>query len=275
MAALETRIRRLAGRAIQEYGMIEDGDVVVVGVSGGKDSYTLLEVLQALARRAPVRFQVKGLLIDQGFVGFDPTPVLDFLEAAGVEHRVHEIDTLADEDLFGSPGGSFCAFCARQRRGVLYKVAREMGATKLALGHHREDVLETLLMNMFFAGTLRGMPARLDATGEGRGMRLIRPLVYVPEEWIAEHAKARGYPCVPCGCPTCGTNLQHRQRVKLLLKELEAEYPGVKKSLLASMKNVQAQQLLLDEEGRKALAARLEGTPPPPPPDAAVSPLPV
>lgn len=259
MAKLDARIRRLVGRAVRDYSMIDRDDVVVVGVSGGKDSYTLLDMLVGLKSRSPVPFEVKAVLVDQGFPSFEAEVVTRHLEDRGVEYAVTEVDTLADEDEHGAPGGSFCSFCAKQRRGLLYKAARELGGTKLALGHHRDDVIETLVMNMLFNGKLRGMPAELAATGTGKGMRLIRPLVYVPEEWVVEFAKQQEYPLIPCGCPTCGTTLQKRRRVKLLLRQLEDEFQGVKASLLTSMKNVEAQQMLLDEPGRQALADQLYG----------------
>ncbi len=257
MNQVPDRIRRQVGRALRDFSMLQAGDVVAVGVSGGKDSYTLLDALLAIRRRSPVPFEVRALLVDQGFVGFDASVVVRHLEGRGVPFRVEETDTLAEEDLYGVEGGAFCSFCAKQRRGILYRGARELGCNKLALGHHRDDVIETLLMNMFFNGRLRGMPARLAATGEGTGMELIRPLVYVPEEWIAEHAREADYPTIPCGCPTCGTSLQKRRRIKLLLSDLEAEIPGVKQSLLVSMQNVEAQQMLLGDGARNELGKLL------------------
>lgn len=256
---LEAKLRRHVGRALKDYGMIAPGDVVAVGVSGGKDSYTLLDILGRIRRRSPVPFELVAIVIDQGFPSFQVEVLEGYLETAGVPFHIEETDTLAAEDEFGAPGGSFCAFCASQRRGLLYKAALAKGATKLALGHHRDDVIETLLMNMFFNGKLRGMPAKLDATGLGKGMQLIRPLVYVPEELVVEYAAQEAFPCVPCGCPTCGTTLQKRQWVKQLVGRLEREVPGLKKSVLTSMRNVEAQQLLLDEAGRGALAANLAG----------------
>ncbi len=256
---LERKIRRLTGRALHDYSMILEGDVVVVGVSGGKDSYTLLETLIAVQKRAPIAFEIKAVLVDQGFPSFQVETVEKFMTDAGTDYAIEETDTLAAEDEHGAPGGSFCSFCAKQRRGLLYKAAKKLGATKLALGHHRDDVIETMLMNMFFNGKLRGMPAKLAATGTGKGLDLIRPLVYVPEEDIRTFARLREYPCVPCGCPTCGTTLQKRQWVKRLTGRLEEEIPGFKQSVLTSMKNVEAQQMLLDEPGRLALAKVLQG----------------
>lgn len=254
---LEQKLRRYVGRALQDFAMISPGDVVVVGVSGGKDSYALLDVLQRIRRRSPVPFEVKALVVDQGFAAFRVEVVEEYLRQRGVEWRVEAIDTLGDEQVFGDPSGSFCAFCASQRRGVLYKAARALGGTKLALGHHRDDVLETLVMNMFFNGTLKGMPARLAATGEGRGMELIRPLVYVPEELLVAYAAEQAFPLVVCGCPTCGTTLQKRQWVKQLLKRLHGEVPGLKESLLTAMRNVEPGHLLVPVEAE----ARGEGPP--------------
>jgi len=252
---LAARLRRHVGRALKDFAMIAPGDVVVVGVSGGKDSYALLDVLLQLRARSPVPFEVKGLVVDQGFSRFEVERVEDYLEARGVECRVETIDTLADEELFGDPTGSFCSFCARQRRGVLWKATRAMGGSKLALGHHREDVLETLLMNMFFNGRMRGMPARLAATGLGKGLELIRPLVYVPEELLVDYAREQEFPITPCGCPTCGTSLQKRQWVKQLLGRLEGEVEGIKGTLLTAMKHVDPEHMLAPAAALAAAAA--------------------
>jgi tRNA 2-thiocytidine biosynthesis protein TtcA len=256
---LEAKLRRHVGRALQDYAMIAPGDVVCVGVSGGKDSYTLLDVLQRIQRRAPVAFELRAVLVDQGFPSFQVDVVEGWLREREVPFHVEETDTLAREAEVGAPGGSFCSFCASERRGLLYRAAERLGANKLALGHHRDDVIETLLMNMFFNGKLRGMPARLDATGVGKGMQLIRPLVYVPEELLRAYADEQRFPTVPCGCPTCGTTLQKRQWVKKLVGRLEDEVPGLKKSVLRAMQNVEAQQLLLDDDARQHLADRLRG----------------
>lgn len=256
---LENKIRRLVGRAVQEYQMIAPGDSIAVGVSGGKDSFTLLEVLDGLKKRAPIQFELSALVIDQGFVDFQVEVLEEYLGQRGIPFRVESVDTQALEEQYGKPGGSFCSFCARNRRGHLYRAAREMGCNKIALGHHRDDMVETLMMNMFFNGSMKGMPARLEGTGLGQGMELIRPLVYVPEEWIRDYAEAKAFPLISCACPTCGTHLQKRQWVKRLLGELEAEVPGVKKNLLNSMQNVEAQQLLLFEDAKRTLADRLLG----------------
>jgi tRNA 2-thiocytidine biosynthesis protein TtcA len=237
--------------------MLAEGDRVAVGVSGGKDSYALLDLLQGLVRRAPISFHVFALVVDQGFMSFEVETIEAHLRSQGIPLHVEVADTPAAEDRFGVDGGAFCSFCASHRRGLLYKAARSLGCNKLALGHHMDDVIETLLMNMFFNGKMMGMPARLQGTREGKGMDLIRPLVYVPEVMLQEYAQVKGFPLVSCGCPTCGTGLQRRQWVKHLLGRLEQESPGLKRSLLQSMKNVQAQQLLLDETGRLALVERL------------------
>ena len=256
---LEVKIRRQVGKAVRDYSMIQEGDVIAIGVSGGKDSFTLLEILHSMSKRSPVKFTLKALVIDQGFVDFKVEVLEEYLEAFGIPFHVEAVDTQSMEEKYGKPGGSFCSFCARNRRGHLYRAAKNLGCNKIALGHHRDDMVETLMMNMFFNGTLKGMPAYLEGTGLGQGMQLMRPLVYVPESQIIEFAKARAFPLISCACPTCGTHLQKRQWVKHWLKDMENQVPGLKKNMLNSMQNVEAQQLLMFDQSKAELAEKLIG----------------
>jgi tRNA 2-thiocytidine biosynthesis protein TtcA len=239
---LERRIRRLAGKAIGDFGLIENGDRILVALSGGKDSWTLLHVLESLRRRAPVSFSLVSVTVHPGFPGFQTAGIEDFLRDRGHEYRIvgvpiHDLmlEKLAPED---SP----CSLCSRIRRGVLYTQARELGCTKIALGHHREDFIETLLLNQFYNGKIKAMAPLLRAD-DGRNT-VIRPLVYVPEEMIIRYAVEAGFPVTCCACPSCGDPDLKRVKMKNLLDGLEREHPGIKASLLASLAAVEAEHLL-------------------------------
>ena len=237
------RERRLLGRvgqAIADFGLIAPGDRVMVGVSGGKDSWVLLDLLRRIARRAPIRFDLVAVSIDQGFPGFRGEVIEDYLAREGYvyEMRHARIALTVRERI--APGDTFCSFCARLRRGALYRAASELGCTTLALGHHADDAIETLLLNLFFAGRLRGLPPRLALPGRPA---VIRPLAYLWESEIADYARARGFPLVGCGCPGCGNPTLQRHRVKGWLRELERTHPGVKRSALAALARVDAGSL--------------------------------
>jgi tRNA 2-thiocytidine biosynthesis protein TtcA len=243
---LERRIVQKIGAAVGEYQLLDDGDRVMVCVSGGKDSYALLDALLLLRRKSPVDYTVVAVNVDQGWPGYDTDAIAAHLQARGVEHRMvraHEIASVVERVLRPEETGATpCSLCSRLRRGVLYGLARELGATKIALGHHLDDLAETLLMNLFFSGSLRAMPPRLAAE-DGQNV-VIRPMVFVEEKDLIAYAEERRYPVVRCSCPTCGLPDQQRQVVKRLLAGLEAQHPGLKTQMLAAMKNVKAGHLL-------------------------------
>jgi tRNA 2-thiocytidine biosynthesis protein TtcA len=239
---LESRIAKKTTRAISDFGLIEHGDRVMVGLSGGKDSWALIQILDVLRRRAPIEFSLVAVNVDSGYEDYQHDLVAEACAARGWEFRHvrtsigETIDTVLD------PDDTPCSLCARLRRGVLYRVAGEVGATKIALGHHADDFIETLLLNVFFAGALKAMPARL-VSDNGRHV-VIRPLVYVFEDEARAYAKACGLPIIGCCCPACGDLSLERQRVKRLIMELEREHPDLKPSLLRSLGNVQPRHLL-------------------------------
>jgi tRNA 2-thiocytidine biosynthesis protein TtcA len=233
---LERRLSSRFGEAIGDFGLIEPGDRILVGVSGGKDSWALLHLLRMTQRRAPVRFDLVALNVDQGFPGFRADLIEDHLAREGYpyEMRSARINLTVKEKI--QPGETFCSLCARLRRGALYKYADELGCNKIALGHHADDFIETLLLNLFFNGQIKGMHARLRATN-GRHT-VIRPLVYTWEEDIAEYVRERAFPVVCCACPGCKDPTLQRHRMKRLLRELERTHPGLKRSLLGALGRV-------------------------------------
>jgi tRNA 2-thiocytidine biosynthesis protein TtcA len=243
---LARRIAQKMGQAIGEHALIDDGDHLMVCVSGGKDSYALLDLLIDLQRRAPVTFSITAVNVDQGWPGYRTDVIQGHLESRGVAHRMvaaHEIAGIVERVLRPSETGATpCSLCSRLRRGVLYGIAAEIGATKIALGHHVDDAAETLLLNLFFAGRMAGMPARY--TSDDGKHTVIRPLVYVEERDLSSYAEARAYPVVRCSCPTCGLPEQQRQQMKRMLAGLEAQHPGTKTRMLAAMRNVQPSHLL-------------------------------
>jgi tRNA 2-thiocytidine biosynthesis protein TtcA len=239
---LETRVAKKTTRAIVDYGLIEDGDRVMVGLSGGKDSWALLQILDVLRQRAPIRFTLVAVTVDSGYENYRHDLVTHACAGRGWECRVEhtQIGEVMDDIL--DAGATPCSLCARLRRGVLYRLADEVGATKIALGHHLDDFLETLLLNLFFGGSLKAMPARLRSD-DGRHT-VIRPLVYVSEDETRSYAKESGLPVIGCCCPACGDLGLQRQRIKRLLLDLEREHPGIKSSMLKAMNNVVAAHLL-------------------------------
>ena len=240
-SALERRIVREVGRAVVEHGLIEEGDRVMVALSGGKDSYAMHEALRILQRRAPVRYELVAVHLDQGQPGYDGAPLRAWMAAQGGEWHVLREDTYSVVVDKVPEGATYCALCSRLRRGVLYRAATELGCTKVALGHHREDAIETLLLNLFFAGKVAAMPARLRSD-DGANV-VIRPMIGCAEAWLAEYAVERGFPILPCNL--CGSQSQaQRKQVKALLGQLEASHPGVKASVFAALGNVRPTQLL-------------------------------
>lgn len=235
---LERRLARPMGRAIEEWRLIEDGDRILAGVSGGKDSYTLIHLLRRFRERAPVRFDLIAAHLDQGHPGFDSAKIRRYLEAEGFDHRIIEKDTysLVREKI--EDGETTCSLCSRYRRGILYNRAAELGCNKIALGHHREDAIETLLLNMLYAGRIAAMPARVE-TDDGR-FTVIRPMIYVPEEEIRDYAALRQFPIEPCRLCT-GTERDH---VAALIEELSRRNPKVRGNLLRAMQAVVPSHLL-------------------------------
>jgi tRNA 2-thiocytidine biosynthesis protein TtcA len=238
---LEKRLLRQVGRAIQEFGLIENGDRILVGISGGKDSFTLLYLLQRLRERAPVAFDLVACNLDQGHPGFPAAQLEAYLRAQGCDLRMLREDTYSVVKRLTPEGGTACAVCSRLRRGILYTAAVDMGCTKIALGHHRDDLVESLLLSMLFAGKMRSMPPKLRAD-DGRNL-VIRPLCFAAEADIAAFARSAAFPIIPCDL--CGTqeNLQ-RRRVKRLLSDLERDHPGIRASIFAAMGNVMSAHLL-------------------------------
>jgi tRNA 2-thiocytidine biosynthesis protein TtcA len=239
---LESRLAKKATKAIVDFQMIEDGDRILVGLSGGKDSWALLQILDVLRPRAPVKFSLVAVNVDSGYKDYKHDLISSACAAHGWEHRIEHtgIGTLIDDIL--DDGATPCSLCARLRRGVLYRIAKEVGATKIALGHHADDFIETLLLNLFFAGSLKAMPAKLVSDD---GMHVvIRPLVYVGEDEARAYTKECGLPIIGCCCPACGDLGLQRQRAKRLLVELEREHPGVKHSMLRALGNVAPRHLL-------------------------------
>lgn len=250
-AKLWRKLRHAMGRAIGDFGLIADGDRICVGLSGGKDSLTLLLLLQELRRHAPIRFELLPVTIDAGFADFNTDAIRLFVEQLGLELMVERTEHAALINAKLRPGSCYCSFCARLKRGALYGAARRLGCNLLALGHHRDDFIETLLMNQFFIGTLKAMAAKtICDTGD---ITVIRPLVYLAEEDITSVVQQAGINTVTCNCPVAAADHQ-RQRMKRQLKELEQDIPHIKSSLLASLGNVQPRHLLdkqlSNEQGR-------------------------
>jgi tRNA 2-thiocytidine biosynthesis protein TtcA len=240
-SALETRLAKKVTKAITEYNLIEDGDRVMVGLSGGKDSWALINILDVLRKRAPISFSIVAVTVDSGYDGYRHDLITSTCEQRGWECRIEhtEIGAVMDDLLNGATP---CSLCARLRRGVLYRLAAEVGATKIALGHHLDDFVETLLLNLFFAGSLKAMPARL-VSDNGEHV-VIRPLVYVTEAEARTYAKEEALPIVSCCCPACGDLSLQRQRVKRLIAQLEIEHPEVKNSMIRALGNVASRHLL-------------------------------
>ena len=239
---LESRVAKKTTRAITDFNLLEDGDRVMVGLSGGKDSWALMQTLDNLRKRAPIRFSLVAVNVDSGYKDFKHDVIARTCEERGWEYRIEhtEIGEVMDDLL--EANATPCSLCARLRRGVLYRIASELGATKIALGHHLDDFVETLLLNLFFSGALKAMPARL-VSDNGEHV-VIRPLVYTTESDARNYAKESGLPIVGCCCPACGDLSLQRQRLKRLIAELEVEHPDVKNSMIRALTNVAGRHLL-------------------------------
>jgi tRNA 2-thiocytidine biosynthesis protein TtcA len=238
---LSKRLHRLVGQAVGDFNMIEDGDKVMVCLSGGKDSYALLDILMGLRQRAPIRFELVAVNLDQKQPGFPQHVLPEYLAKVGVPFHIEAQDTYSVVKRLVPEGATMCSLCSRLRRGILYRVAGELGATKIALGHHRDDMIVTLLMNMFFGGRMKGMPPKL-VSDDGRHI-VIRPLSYVAETDLERWAEVRQYPIIPC--TLCGSqdNLQ-RTQIKAMLREWERQHPGRSDSMLRAMGQITPSHLL-------------------------------
>jgi tRNA 2-thiocytidine biosynthesis protein TtcA len=237
---LEAQLRGLVGKAIADYAMIGEGDHIMVCLSGGKDSYTLLDMLLSLQRSAPVGFEITAVNLDQKQPGFPVDVLPRYLEGRGVRFRIIEQNTYAVVKRVIPEGKTMCGLCSRLRRGALYRFAAENGITKIALGHHRDDIVETLFLNMFFGGRMKAMPPKL--LSEDRRHIVIRPLCYVPERLIARYAAARAFPIIPCTLCGSQTNMQ-RGVVKNMLLDWEQKSPGRLEAIFSSICNVSGSQL--------------------------------
>lgn len=237
---LQKRLRRLVGSAIADYRMIEPGDRVMVCLSGGKDSYTMLDILLGLQKTAPLDFELVAVNMDQKQPGFPEHVLPEYLEKLGIEYHIVEKDTYSIVKEVVPEGKTTCGLCSRLRRGTLYDFARQIGATKIALGHHRDDIVETLFLNLFYGGKLKAMPPKL-LSDDGRNL-LIRPLAYCRESDIQAWADKRQFPIIPCNLCGSQDNLQ-RQAIKQMLQDWEKQYPGRIETIFSAIRNVAPSQL--------------------------------
>ncbi|GLO60969.1 tRNA 2-thiocytidine biosynthesis protein TtcA [Vibrio sp. MACH09] len=232
---LQKRLRRNTGQAIADYNMIEDGDRIMVCLSGGKDSFTMLEILLSLKKSAPVSFELIAVNLDQKQPGFPEHILPEYLESLGVEYKIVEEDTYSIVQDKIPEGKTTCSLCSRLRRGILYRTATELKATKIALGHHRDDIIETMFLNMFHGGKMKGMPPKL-VSDDGKHV-VIRPLAYCREKDIIKYAEKREYPIIPCNLCGSQPNLQ-RQHIKQMLNGWDKQYPGRIETIFTAMQNV-------------------------------------
>jgi tRNA 2-thiocytidine biosynthesis protein TtcA len=239
---LEARLAKKVTRAITEYGLVEDGDRVMVGLSGGKDSWALIQMLSVLQKRAPIDFSIVAVNVNSGYANFRHDIVTKACAERGWELHVEHTTIGAVIDDILDDGETPCSLCARLRRGVLYRLAKSVGATKIALGHHLDDFVETVLLNLFFQGSLKAMPARL-VSDNGEHV-VIRPLVYVTEAEARAYAQESSLPIIGCCCPACGDLSLKRQRIKRLIAELELEHPEIKNSMIKALGHVVPSHLL-------------------------------
>jgi len=238
---LEKKLCRLVGQAIGDFGMIEDGDKVIVCVSGGKDSYAMLDILMKLRERAPINFEIVAVNLDQKQPNFPAETLPSYLKNLGIQFHIEEQDTYSIVKRVIPEGKTTCGLCSRLRRGILYRVADELGATKIALGHHRDDILETLMLNMFYAGKLKAMPPKLRSD-DGKHI-VIRPLAYVPEKLLERYAQDMNFPIIPCDLCGSQPNLQ-RQVMKEMLRDWEKKHPGRVENLFRSMHHIVPSHLM-------------------------------
>jgi len=235
LGKLEKRLRHQVGKAIEQYNMIEDGDKIMVCLSGGKDSYALLSILMILKRSAPISFDIIAVNLDQKQPGFPPEILPNYLESIGVEYKIVEEDTYSIVKDKIPEGKTTCSLCSRLRRALLYKTAAELNVTKIALGHHRDDIIETLMLNMFYGGKLKAMPAKL---GSDNGEHIvIRPLAFCKEQDLIKYAKLKEFPIIPCNLCGSQPNLQ-RQNIKAMLQDWQTKFPGRIESMFTATQNI-------------------------------------
>lgn len=238
---LRGRLEQQVGRAVGDFNMIEEGDTIMVCMSGGKDSYTLLEILRTLQKRAPIDFRLIAMNLDQKQPGFPEHVLPNYFKSIGIEYRIETQDTYSIVKEKISTGKTTCSLCSRLRRGIIYRIAGELGANKIALGHHRDDIIETLFLNIFFGGKLKAMPPKL-VTDKGEHI-VIRPLAYCAEKDIAYFARAMKFPIIPCNLCGSQENLQ-RQNIKEMLASWERQYPGRTQSIFTAMQNIKPSHLM-------------------------------
>lgn len=232
---LQKRLRREVGNAIADFNMIEDGDRIMVCLSGGKDSYTLLDILMSLQKSAPINFHLIAVNLDQKQPGFPEHVLPEYLDSIGVDYKIVNEDTYSIVKEKVPEGKTTCSLCSRLRRGILYRTAKELGCTKIALGHHRDDILETLFLNMFHGGKLKSMPPKLKSDNDEH--IVIRPLAYAKEKDIAKYSAVKGFPIIPCNLCGSQENLQ-RQNIKSMLNEWDRNHPGRIESMFNAVKNI-------------------------------------
>ncbi|NQZ07179.1 MAG: tRNA 2-thiocytidine(32) synthetase TtcA [Algicola sp.] len=234
-AKLEQRLRKNVGKAIGDYNMIEEGDRVMVCLSGGKDSYTMLDILMTLQRKAPIKFELYAVNLDQKQPGFPEHVLPNYLDTLNIDYKIVEEDTYSIVMEKTPEGKTTCALCSRLRRAILYKAATSIGATKVALGHHRDDMLETMMLNMFYGGKLKSMPPKL--VSDDQKHVVIRPLAYCKEADIEQYSQHKEFPIIPCNLCGSQENLQ-RQNIKAMLNDWNTQFPGRIESMFTAMKNV-------------------------------------
>lgn len=232
---LRKQLESRTGKAIADYNMIEDGDTVLVCVSGGKDSYTLLSVLMALQQRAPIKFRLIAMNLDQKQPGFPADILPGYFKSLGIEHRIIEADTYSIVKDKIPEGKTTCSLCSRLRRGIIYRVAKELGANKIALGHHRDDMVHTLFLNILFGGKLKAMPPKLVT--DDKAHIVIRPLAYCAENDIAKFARGMEFPIIPCNLCGSQENLQ-RQKIREMMEDWDKRFPGRTEAVLTALQNV-------------------------------------
>ncbi|MEW5764964.1 MAG: tRNA 2-thiocytidine(32) synthetase TtcA [Acidobacteriota bacterium] len=239
---LERILLHRVGKAVADFGLIREGDHLAVALSGGKDSFGLLRLLHLLKRRSPIRFEITAVTVHNGSEFFQSGLLEDYLRREAIPFHLERTDITRIVEEKRRPGSPYCSLCARLRRGALYGAAAALGCNKLALGHHLDDAAETLLMNLFFEGSIRSMPPKLLA--ENGRITVIRPLLYVTESMLADYAAESGFPLIDCGCWLCGTQDQERARMKALVRDVAERYPQVRRSVLSALGRVEARFLM-------------------------------